>query len=281
MSGNQQVIIFCNPRSGRFSKRKIREIYDVFKADFSDCKLISEIPELKNIQHSHIVAVGGDGTFHVAVNHADLKTNTFSILALGSGNDFVSAFGRSDARTLCEKIKKGNEVSADLINAGGIYAHTVCGVGFEALVSQKANESKNPIPALKFIIPVARYMFFFKPLEVRVKAGDLDYSGRAFMVSMGNGKRAGGGFKLFPKAELNDGLLDLMLITTPTFWQKLLYVWLVNFGWHLHLKVVKYIQSSEVEISLPGRVPFNADGDVYETGSLHISVERGVLRVIQ
>lgn len=275
------IIIFYNPKSGRFSNKKLRKICSVFDAHFQACTQISDIHELGNIRDSHIVAVGGDGTFHVAINNANLQSNTFSLLAAGSGNDFVSSFKKSNIHNLIEKIKANQIFHCDLINANGIYAHTITGIGFEALVSKKANESRNLIPALKFILPVFKYMFTFKPIQVEIVSVEFQYSGKVFMASMGNGKRAGGGFKLFPKAQLNDGKLDLLLIFEPNFWQKLLYVGLVNFGLHLHLNIIEYRQLSAVNISFLNTEYLNADGDVYEANNLTVKVEKELLKVIQ
>lgn len=210
-----------------------------------------------------------------------METNSFSLIAAGSGNDFITTFPRIKVEELCKKIQAGQTQAVDLIQSGDVFAHTVTGIGFEALVSKKANESRNPFPALKFIWPIARHMFFFKPLEVSIESSHFQWSGRAFMVSMGNGKRAGGGFKLFPKAEIQDGKLDLLIIKNPTVWQKLLYVWLVNFGKHLKLNVVDYSQLESLKISISGKTLLNADGDVYESGSFAVTVRPGILKLIQ
>lgn len=252
-----------------------------FAAAFEQCKAIHRIDELKQVQNAHIVVVGGDGTFHVAINQANLDNNTFSLLPAGSGNDFVTQFSRNTAETLCAKIKANAIQHIDLVKAGDVYSHTVCGIGFEALVSQKANESKNPFPALKFIFPVLRYMFVFKPIKVQIEAENYTYSDVAFMVSMGTGKRAGGGFKLFPDAVNTDGKLDLLVIKKPTFWQKILYVGLVNFGKHQHLKVVDYVQTNYVAIRFSGAQMLNADGDVYPVQSFDAAVLPGKLKLIQ
>lgn len=252
-----------------------------FSAAFEQCRAIASIDELQQVQNAHIVVVGGDGTFHVAINQANLETNTFSLIPAGSGNDFVTQFPRNTAATLCAKIKANAIQQIDLVKAGDVYSHTVCGIGFEALVSQKANESKNPIPALKFLFPVLRYMFVFKPINVRIEAENYAYEDAAFMVSMGTGKRAGGGFKLFPDAVNIDGKLDLLIIKKPTFWQKILYVGLVNFGKHQHLKVVDYVQSSYVNFHFSGTQMLNADGDVYPAQSFEATVLPGKLKLIQ
>lgn len=276
----KEIIIFCNPRSGRFKPAKFARLVSGFESVLGACRVVTETADLRELRHCHIIAVGGDGTFHLAINHSDIQSNTYSVIPMGSGNDFASAFEPRDTGSLANAIANETTQKADLIKVGKILAHTVAGIGFDAFVSQKANESKNTIPALKFIIPVARYMFGYKARNISITAEGYTFNGDSFMLSFGNGKRAGGGFRLFPKAEMNDGLFDMLLIRKPAWYQKLLYVWLVNFGKHLNLSVVDYRQFKSLHVETPDQTLLNADGEVYETGSFDAEILPGAIRVI-
>lgn len=243
--------------------------------------MISNPEYLKKIRNAHILSVGGDGTFHIAINHADLESNTFSCIALGSGNDFITGFPRRGLEVLALRIMQNLEQKVDVINCNGVYVHNIAGIGFEALIAQKAHEKNYGIPALKYIIPVVRNLFSFKPITIEFYSTDFQYNGKAFMLSMGNGKRAGGGFKLFPKANIRDGLMDILLIKPPGIFQKLRYVWLVNFGKHLNLRIIEYRQIKECKITLPYPQKFEADGDMYVAQELRVAVMPELLKVIQ
>ena len=86
----EQAVLFYNPTSGRYQAKKIGELLQAF----ADCGVamrpVSDPAELRTLRNNHIVVAGGDGTLHVAINHADVACNSFSILPIGSGNDFAA-----------------------------------------------------------------------------------------------------------------------------------------------------------------------------------------------
>jgi YegS/Rv2252/BmrU family lipid kinase len=243
--------------------------------------LVSNPETLRKIRNAHILAVGGDGTFHTAINHADLESNSFTCIALGSGNDFITGFPKRGLEVLALRIMQNLVQKVDLIHCNGIYVHNIAGIGFEALVAKKAHEKSYGIPALKYIIPVIRNLFTFKPIHIKFHSDSLQFAGKVFMLSMGNGKRAGGSFRLFPKANIRDGLMDVLLIKPPTLFQKLRYVWLVNFGKHLNLKIIEYYQIKQCKITIENLQIFEADGDLYDAQELQVTVLPDLLKVIQ
>ena len=273
--------MFYNPRAGRFRLHKVLHIQHELEHLLGSCRAISDIHELQEVKQAHIVIAGGDGTVHTAINHADLHTNTFSVIAMGSGNDFVCNFPVHSLRDLCRNILAEKTTQVDLLQVNDTRAAVLVGVGFDAFVSDKARKNRIKIPSLKYLIPVARYMFFYKGIQMHISGKDLQYSGRVFMLSCGNGYRAGGGFRLFPKASVSDGKMDVLLIEPPTFWQKLKYAGLVNFGKHLNLNIVKYIQTDSITVRLDNPDFFNTDGDVYTAAEMQITILPGVLKLIQ
>ena len=273
------VYLFHNSRAGRYSQMAVQRFIHELKQCDIDAHCIAEIDELKAIRNSHIIVAGGDGTLHCAINHADIYSNSFSILPVGSGNDFASAFPKPHLPTLAENIKANRFQPIDLLQVNDTLVHNAAGAGFEALVAKKATEKKVPA-ALKYILPLAGNLFSYKPGKMNISSAEYNYSGEVFTISLGNGKRAGGGFKLYPNASFSDGKLDLLLIKPPPFWQKLLYVWLVNFGKHLQLKAVEYIQVREVKIELNSTAYWQADGEIYSSEVLHAKVIPGGLKLI-
>lgn len=271
------AVLFYNPNSGLFDAAQIEVWLSEFAQNGLDIAAISNPVELRNLPPTHIVAAGGDGTMHVAINHGGLK-HTYSILPAGSGNDFAANFKRLSVAKLARKIVSDSIVYCDVLNINGIYAHNVCGIGFESFVAGKAR--KISWPALKYILPIARYMFFYKPIQAKVTAGDFEYEGKIFLVTIGNGTRSGGGFRMFPKAVLDDGKMDLVIIKQHSIIQRLLYVFLVNFGKHLNLKPVVFKQVTSCKIELVEEYSFQADGDLYAAGVLEVVVVKGGLGFI-
>ena len=210
----------------------------------------------------------------MAINKAGLK-HSYSILPIGSGNDFAANFRRLSIAELAQKIVSDSITPCDVLRINDVYAHNVCGTGFESFVAGKARKVR--WPALKYILPIARYMFFYKPMQFKITAPEFFYEGETFLVTIGNGNRSGGGFRMFPKADLHDGKMDMVIIKKHSIIQRLLYVFLVNFGKHLHLKPVVFKQVSSCKIELNDEYSFQADGDLYSSNILNITVLKGGL----
>lgn len=261
---------------------ELEHIFQSFGSYFPNIRKIHDAAQLREVKNSHVISVGGDGTLHVLINHLDLESNSVTVWKMGSGNDFVSNWKQRSIPEICEAISQNKIEQIDLMRAGDeVLVHTVWGVGFDAFVTQKAHQWNVGIPILKYILPIARYLFFFKPIHVHVESESYTYEGPAFMLSIGNGPRAGGGFRLFPSATMQDGRMNLLLIKPPGFFQKLAYVWLVSFGKHNRLKMVETAELRACTITLTTPSIMGCDGDVYPCNTLEIRVVSGALRLIQ
>lgn len=272
-----KAVLFYNPNSGRYNAGRIETWLREFASAGLEVQGISNPEELASLPPTHIIAAGGDGTLHMAINKAGLK-HSYSILPVGSGNDFAANFKSLSIAELARKIISDSIVRCDLLRINDVYAHNVCGTGFESFVAGKARKVR--WPALKYILPIARYMFFYKPIQARITAPEFSYVGKIFLVTFGNGTRSGGGFRMFPNADLHDGKMDLVIIKKHSIIQRLLYVFLVNFGKHLHLKPVVFKQVSSCKIELNDIYPFQADGDLYASQILDVSVIKNGLEFI-
>ena len=271
-----KAVLFYNPNSGRFNPKRVDAWLGEFTKNGLEITAISNPEELRGLSPIHIIVAGGDGTLHIAINHAGLE-HSYSVLPVGSGNDFAANFKRLSIAELSQKIKAGEVMDCDILCVNGIYVHNVCGTGFESFVAGKAKKIK--FPAFKYIIPIARHMFFYKPIDAKITAGDFNYEGKIFLVTMGNGKYSGGGFKMFPRASLKDGKMDIIIIKPHHILQRLLYVFLVNFGLHTQLKPVVFKQVSSCKIKLKEKYPFQSDGDLYADDLIEVEVRKG-FRVI-
>jgi diacylglycerol kinase family enzyme len=273
-----KAVLFYNPNSGRYDARQIESWLKEFAVCGLEVQEISNPEELTSLPPTHIIAAGGDGTLHMAINKAGLK-HSFSILPIGSGNDFAANFKRLSIAELAQKIVSDSVIYCDVLRINDVYAHNVCGTGFESFVAGKARKIR--WPALKYILPIARHMFFYQPIPAKITAADFEYEGKIFLVTIGNGNRSGGGFRMFPKADLQDGKMDMVIIKKHSIIQRLLYVFLVNFGKHLHLKPVVFKQVSACTIMLQNEYSFQADGDLYASQILDVSVIKNGLEFIR
>jgi len=161
-----------------------------------------------------LLLVGGDGTVHQALP-AIAETNIpFGYLPCGRGNDFARNMG------LPSKLKKNCFLPSDpffhqvdLPRINHIPFVAVAYVGFDAEVNRLANDGKGYFGGtLGYIVCVLKTLKTFKPFEVEITIDDLTWRERVMMVSVGNAPFYGGGMKIVPDANMNDGIFDICIV---------------------------------------------------------------------
>jgi YegS/Rv2252/BmrU family lipid kinase len=161
-----------------------------------------------------LLLVGGDGTVHQALR-AIAETNIpFGFLPCGRGNDFARNIG------LPSKLKKGCSLPSnpsfhqvDLPRINHIPFVAVAYVGFDAEVNKLANDGGGYFGGtLGYIVCVLKTLKNFRPFEVEITIDDLTWRERVMMVSVANAPFYGGGMKIAPDANMNDGVFDICIV---------------------------------------------------------------------
>ena len=136
-----------------------------------------------------LYACGGDGTLNEVFTGAyPYKNAEVASVPCGSGNDFVRNFGAAeDFLSLADNIA-GTAVPVDLVAANGGVSAAICSVGLDSEVA--------------YSIPKYRRL----PLCGDVLEGDY------LIATVCNGVAYGGGFRAAPMADLQDGVLDVIMV---------------------------------------------------------------------
>ena len=217
--------IFSNPRSksnrGNRTLAKVERILQSRGVDFTS--YVCSTPEVAKVQLDEIIAsgggdiivVGGDGTlFNIVNSVSDFSKIRIGIVAAGTGNDF--------ARTL--KVSKNLEQSIDdilspetrtidVIEVGDYKCINVVGTGLDIEVLKRYNNMKFFDGKIKYYLSLIITLFKFRSYHLRVTLGDLEpFEVDSMFISVGNGKYIGGGMNAVPKAEPDDGLLDVTIV---------------------------------------------------------------------
>ena len=119
-----------------------------------------------------------------------------------------------------------------------------------------------------------------KPVNVEISTNGSGPCGRGVAVLVGNGRFYGGPFLLFPKARLDDGLLDICVFETCNYFDVLRYGQGILRGAHTSLRGVKYFQTERLVCSAPGATPFELDGEDAGDAPVTFSVVPQALRVV-
>lgn len=234
-----------------------------------------------------IACLGGDGTFREAAEALAGTGVPMALLPCGRGNDLPkSLFGNSPGlRESLEILRSHSEATVDvgLARAGGFslaFANGL-GIGFDASVARRIDSVKGLSGFPLYLLSTLMAFSGFRPPFIGVEASGLAYSGPALMSGAGIGRVMGGGYALFPKAVMDDGLLDVHIIEPVSFFRLIRNIPRVTRGQHLDMPEVHYGQAWSVSYRLREETLAQADGEVFRVGpgNLEITCQKGALRI--
>lgn len=160
-----------------------------------------------------VVAVGGDGTVNETASGL-IGTNTaLGIIPVGSGN----GLGRHlqipvNPSKAIQTLRESELMKIDVCTANGRPFFNVAGVGYDALIAHKFAQMESR-GFSSYIISVLNQWFKYKPKKYIIKTEQGKFKKRALMISMANGSQFGNNAWIAPNARLDDGLIDVCMMT--------------------------------------------------------------------
>ena len=227
---------------------------------------------------TRIVAAGGDGTIHDVVNGIAGSGATLGILPMGTMNVFATELSLPKNIKECwDVIQSGTTRLIDLPQAAGTVFVQVAGVGFDAQALKETTwNAKRNLGPLSYLISAAQ-VAARKPPLLFVESGETVREGS--FVLIGNGRYYGGPFPMFPKAKIDDGLLDVIVFKNMGHLDLIRYLQGILFGTHVSMNDVEYFQTAKLTITSQEDVPVEMDGEVagtapvvFECASQHLRV---------
>jgi YegS/Rv2252/BmrU family lipid kinase len=224
-----------------------------------------------------IVAMGGDGTFHEVLNGiGDLEKVRLGFIPCGRGNDFARAagFNKNPIKAL-EDILRGEETRFDYINVGSRRCLNVAGTGMDVDVLLRVDGSQKKLTYLKSLIACLAH---FEPYKVTATVNGETKEFSCLVAAVCNGIAFGGDMKVSPDSKIDDGVLDLRIITMPkgSVWgylPKFVSGKHVKESWSVHYKC----ESAKITASLPVQL----DGEIYKDLPMDCSIVKGGIRTFK
>jgi YegS/Rv2252/BmrU family lipid kinase len=228
-----------------------------------------------------VVAIGGDGTVRETAAGLVGTDTALGILPLGSGNDFARSLGLpldvdAACRALFTAVVRAVDVGSD---ESGLFV-TIAGVGFAAQVAQEAARlAMFPGPS-GYFAGVFKALAHLAPTRVRVHLDDATVEENAVFVLVQNTPFCGGGQKMAPTARLDDGKLDVVLVSDVGRLELARTFPKVYSGRHVTHPAVGMYRSASVRVESDRPLLKILDGDVVGERPLRAVVRPGALRVL-
>lgn len=253
-----------------------------------------------------IIAVGGDGTLNEVVNgYFDEARDVINpdaaigLLPYGTGSDFCRTIGLKSGKHALQTLVNGQTRLIDVLKVelhdrdGNMVLRrsiNVVSFGLGGEVVATVNSWRSTWP--RWIIGHARFVaaalkalkaYQNRPVQIQLdddRNGKRDLQVFSNFVVAANGRYAGGGMKFAPMAQVDDGLLDVVLTDKAMRRDIIKELPRIRIGAHLRNPKVTLHQSRQVTIKCWPPLPVEIDGDAAGFTPAHLTVQPSAIRFI-
>ena len=245
-------------------RQKLLERRIAFHLQFSESPdhLIHIARQAQGEGYNLIVACGGDGTAHLALQTLVGEKAVLGIIPLGTGNDIPLNLGiDEDLDFACDLLTGGRVQKIDVVQVNeGLYMAGVGGVGFDSEVNAIANKISRYVRGkTAYVFPVLLKTITYKPKQITLRTDQETLKGPVLMVAFGNMKSYGRGMQITPLAEPDDGLVDICWVDPVKTLRLYRFFPTVFSGEHIEMPEVRYYRSKLVRVE--SEVPMELYGD--------------------
>ena len=233
-----------------------------------------------------VYVVGGDGTLSEVV-HALKYIDRASIVVIpkGTGNDFSRTVNSyKSMRKIIRSSLDKTPTLVDTINMGNRTAINVLNAGLDAAIADNMELFRKwPFVSgsMKYKLAIAYTIFGAKKYKLKIRIDGKIYKGLYTLIAIGNNKYYGGGVKALPDADISDGKLNICLIDSTTFIQKLMFLPKYSKGKHEKIKLVKLLKGKEVSVVSYKKIPVSIDGEIVLTNRFKAKIEEKSVNIIK
>jgi len=224
-----------------------------------------------------VVAWGGDGTINEVASALIHTPTALGIVPSGSGNGLARELGVSwrPDRAIAEALQAVPR-AIDAGEFGGRTFVNMAGVALDARIAECFNLESGPRGLSNYARLTIREMVRYRCGEYRVDGGA---ARGALLVVVANTSQFGNGARIAPKARLDDGQLDLVIVDDRPLVARFVALPRLFLGGLERLRGVSMRAVTEVVIESDTPMTFHVDGEI-EKGSTRL-VARVLPRALQ
>jgi diacylglycerol kinase (ATP) len=235
-----------------------------------------------------IVAVGGDGTVHRALQAVAGTEVPLGVVPVGTGNDFAACTGvpldplqaaASIGLGLRAEVSTAIDLARVAAGGGDRWFGVVLAAGFDAVVNERANRLPWPRGARRYDLAIAYELLRLRPRRYTLRLDGVVVHTDAVLVAVGNCASYGGGMRICPDADPTDGLLDVVVAATMSRGTLARLRPRLHGGTHVRDPLVSSYRARVVEVEARDIVGY-ADGERIAALPLTVVCVPGALRLL-
>ncbi len=211
-----------------------------------------------------VLSVGGDGTAYEVTAGLAYTDCALGIIPAGTGNDIIKTLGvpKKPLEAL-EYILTHPKQQIDLGRYNDHLFINVCGMGFDVSVLEHSLKAKKYVHGLlPYLYGLIKTIFTFKPASMTITIDGETLEGDSYLIcSVANGRYIGGGIPIAPQAQIDDGLLDVVIVKSIPNYKIPKYLPGLLSGKILSFPITSHFRCKEVTIE-SHHLKTNVDGEI-------------------
>ncbi|GAA0493573.1 MULTISPECIES: lipid kinase YegS [Tatumella] len=222
------------------------------------------LQEALSLQADTVIAGGGDGTINQLVSClAQLppaQRPVLGILPLGTANDFARSAGIPEQMAPALQLAVSGTVSAvDIVtvNRQRYFINMATGGFGTRITTETPDKLKAALGGVSYVIHGLLRMDTLKADHCEIISETFHWQGDALVIGIGNGRQAGGGQRLCPSAFINDGLMDISIVTAQQWLPGIVH----NLTGNSDNPAITSARCRSLEIKARHPMTFNLDGE--------------------
>src|SRR3954447_22133987 len=208
------------------------------------------------------VVVSGDGLMGAVGGALAGAETPVGLIPGGRGNDLARALGiPDDPEAAVEVVLAGHSRRIDVGEANGKRFLGIVSVGFDSECNRVANEVTIIRSNLVYVYSLFRTLLTWRPARFTIRSESERIRTSGYSISVANNSTFGGGMRIAPEADLDDGLLDVITVGEVGKLRFVANLRKVFNGTHVDQEQVRMFRASRVEITASRPFPVYADGE--------------------
>ncbi len=254
---------------------------DLFKTHGEgDATRIAHEAALSN-KYEIVVAGGGDGTVNEVLNGLMPQPCKMGILPLGTSNVLCRSLNLPlNPLKAADAILSGRSKKIDLGQANDRYFAIMVSCGYDAYaIEQTSLRAKRFTGKYAYIYAGIKSIYHYQPQRIYLISDGKPVSYNAMVIVVSNAHLYGGNYRLTPDAQIDDGVFDVFIYTGNNVYRFLYYCVRLLFRHPVEVRDAVRTRVRNLQLTSPGRVLYQGDGDLFGKLPLTIRILPAVLEI--